>query len=126
MEGSGRQDGANPAGAVEGERGVPLRDEVLDPGLDEALAEMDSPGDVALVPLVLLADVDESAAGGPPRLLRAHLGHDLAGGGQEVSGGLVRHARERTHSQRTSTLDRTGFSGSGPGPAVIWSCRSVR
>ena len=55
------EQGADAAGAVERDRRVVLRDGVLDAGLDEPLAEVHRTGDVSLVVLVALANVDERA-----------------------------------------------------------------
>ncbi len=82
----GRESGARPGGAVDDE-GVPLVGyEALDALLEPPAARVDRTGDVAFVPLVRLADVDEERcvrAGMP--LLRFD-GRDLVD--------LVLHARE--------------------------------
>ena len=70
-----RERGARPAGAVHEERTALVRDEALDPLLEPPARYVDRAGDVPLVPLVRLADVDEERAiGRRVQLLRVERG----------------------------------------------------
>ena len=64
LEGLGREERADAAGAVEDDRGVAVRDGALDLLLDVALADVEGAGQVALLPLAVLADVDDGRAAG--------------------------------------------------------------
>jgi len=56
----GGERGTETAAAIENERGVFIGDGCFDVALDDASAEMDSTGNVALGPFVVLARVDEN------------------------------------------------------------------
>ncbi len=58
-EGLGREQRANAAGAIQDHRRVTIGDGPLDLLLDVALGDVACPGQVALVPLGILANVDE-------------------------------------------------------------------
>ena len=79
VQGTSGQQGPGPACAVQRDRGVLVGDSVLDLDLDEALAEMERSGDVALLELAALAHIDESSGASLlGDLLGGHLGDDAA------------------------------------------------
>ena len=92
LEGLGREQRADAAGAVEDDRRVAVRDRALDLLLDVALGDVDGAGHVALLPLGGFADVDDGRGAGRQRV---HLrgGHfiDLGTGLAEEVGVGLRH-----------------------------------
>src|SRR5207253_794393 len=106
----GGEQGANPAGAVEGDRRGPVGDPLLEEDLDVALADVDGAGHVTGLVLVALADVDEDPSGEHrPRVdvLGGHLGDDRPGSGEEILSGH-RHDSDSTGAplRLSNYLDR--------------------
>ena len=87
LEGLGCEQRADAAGAVQDHLGIAIGDRGLDLLLDVALADMHGPGQVALLPLGGLADVDErgAAVGECFDFLGRHFADRRAGLAEEVA-----------------------------------------
>jgi hypothetical protein len=83
LQGLRAEDRAVADGAVDHDRSAVIRDESLDPRLEVAARDVQRARDVALVPLVTLADVEEERVVGAPCRARSVLLDDLLAGARE-------------------------------------------